>query len=389
MAVTAKVGKVAIMGFTENILVEIGCVRAAIGERLRGTAYSRSHWEKPKRRRRLNKLGGIDAETGRTATTISYVALRRMSNRLVVTVCTISIGRPKPMFTTAEADACRRLLELALQEDLGANGDLTSLAVIPPNLPGRAALVVRSAGVVAGLPAAQQTFSIIDPQLSFQIMLPDGSAVSAGAVLAVVSGSMRSILAGERTALNFLQRLSGVATATALYVKAAANPRCKVLDTRKTTPGWRVLEKYAVRCGGGHNHRMGLGDGILIKDNHLAALGGGTNAVAEAVRLARQKYGAAFPLEIEVDDLIQFDAALAARPDIVLLDNMNPDQLREAVRRRNATAPGVQLEASGGVTLITIHSIAETGVDRVSVGALTHSAPALDIGLDYKLDGEW
>ncbi|HBI44424.1 MAG TPA: carboxylating nicotinate-nucleotide diphosphorylase [Planctomycetales bacterium] len=293
------------------------------------------------------------------------------------------------MFTTAEADACRRLLELALQEDLGANGDLTSLAVIPPNLPGRAALVVRSAGVVAGLPAAQQTFSIIDPQLSFQIMLPDGSAVSAGAVLAVVSGSMRSILAGERTALNFLQRLSGVATATALYVKAAANPRCKVLDTRKTTPGWRVLEKYAVRCGGGHNHRMGLGDGILIKDNHLAALGGGTNAVAEAVRLARQKYGAAFPLEIEVDDLIQFDAALAARPDIVLLDNMNPDQLREAVRRRNATAPGVQLEASGGVTLITIHSIAETGVDRVSVGALTHSAPALDIGLDYKLDGEW
>jgi nicotinate-nucleotide pyrophosphorylase (carboxylating) len=292
------------------------------------------------------------------------------------------------MFTAAEADACRRLLELALQEDLGANGDLTSQAVIPPDLPGRAALVVRSAGVVAGLPAAQQTFSIIDPQLSFQVMLPDGSVVSAGAALAVVSGSMQSILAGERTALNFLQRLSGVATATALYVKAAANPRCKVLDTRKTTPGWRLLEKYAVRCGGGHNHRMGLGDGILIKDNHLAALGGGTNAVAEAVRLARQKYGAAYPLEIEVDDFIQLDAALAALPDIVLLDNMNPDQLREAVRRRNATAPGVQLEASGGVTLTTIRGIAETGVDRVSVGALTHSAPALDIGLDYKVDGE-
>jgi nicotinate-nucleotide pyrophosphorylase (carboxylating) len=292
------------------------------------------------------------------------------------------------MFTAAEADACNRLLELALQEDLGANGDLTSQAVIPPDLPGRAALVVRSAGVVAGLPAAQQTFSIIDPQLSFQVMLPDGSVVSAGAALAVVSGSMQSILAGERTALNFLQRLSGVATATALYVKAAANPRCKVLDTRKTTPGWRLLEKYAVRCGGGHNHRMGLGDGILIKDNHLAALGGGTNAVAEAVRLARQKYGAAYPLEIEVDDFIQLDAALAALPDIVLLDNMNPDQLREAVRRRNATAPGVQLEASGGVTLTTIRGIAETGVDRVSVGALTHSAPALDIGLDYKVDGE-
>jgi nicotinate-nucleotide pyrophosphorylase (carboxylating) len=291
------------------------------------------------------------------------------------------------MFTAAETDACRRLLDLALQEDLGANGDLTSQAVIPPNLPGRAALIARSTGVVAGLPAAQQTFAIVDPQLSFQVMLPDGSTVSAGALLAVVSGSMRSILAGERTALNFLQRLSGVATATALYVKTAANPRCKVLDTRKTTPGWRLLEKYAVRCGGGHNHRMGLGDGVLIKDNHLAAVGGGTEAVAEAVRLARQKYGAAYPLEIEVDDLIQLDAALAARPDIVLLDNMKPDQLREAVRRRNATASSTQLEASGGVTLSTIHSIAATGVDHVSVGALTHSAPALDIGLDYKVDG--
>jgi nicotinate-nucleotide pyrophosphorylase (carboxylating) len=290
------------------------------------------------------------------------------------------------MFTAAEADACRRLLDLALQEDLGANGDLTSQAVIPPDLPGRAALVARSAGVIAGLPAAQHAFAIVDPQLSFQVMLADGSTVTAGAVLAVVSGSMRSILAGERTALNFLQRLSGVATATALYVKAAANPRCKVLDTRKTTPGWRLLEKYAVRCGGGHNHRMGLGDGVLIKDNHLAAVGGGTEAVAAAVRLARQKYGDAYPLEIEVDDLIQLDAALAARPDIVLLDNMKPDQLREAVRRRNATAPGVQLEASGGVTLATIQGIAATGVDRVSVGALTHSAPALDIGLDYKAD---
>ncbi len=291
------------------------------------------------------------------------------------------------MFTTAETDACNRLLELAIQEDLGANGDLTSQAVIPPELPGRAALVVRSAGVVAGLPAARQTFAIVDPQLLFQEIVPDGAAVASGAVLAVVSGSMRSILAGERTALNFLQRLSGVATATALYVRAAANPRCKVLDTRKTTPGWRLLEKYAVRCGGGKNHRMGLGDGILIKDNHLAAVGGGMNAVAEAVRLARQNYGEAHPLEIEVDDLTQFDAALATRPDIILLDNMNLDRLREAVRRRNATAPGVQLEASGGVTLTTIHGIAETGVDRVSVGALTHSAPALDIGLDYKVDG--
>jgi nicotinate-nucleotide pyrophosphorylase (carboxylating) len=291
------------------------------------------------------------------------------------------------MFTAAEADACNRLLELALQEDFGANGDLTSEAVIPPDLPGRAALVVRSAGVVAGLPAARQTFALIDPQLSFREIIADGAAVSDGVVLAVVSGSMRSILAGERIALNFLQRLSGVATATAHYVKATANPRCKVLDTRKTTPGWRLLEKYAVRRGGGHNHRMGLGDGILIKDNHLAAVGGGAHAVAEAVRLARQKYGTAFPLEIEVDDLNQFEAALTAKPDMILLDNMDLDQLREAVRRRNAAAPGVLLEASGGVTLATIHGIAETGVDRVSVGAVTHSAPALDIGLDYKADG--
>ena len=289
------------------------------------------------------------------------------------------------MFTVAEADACRRLIDLALQEDLGANGDLTSLAVIPADLAGRAALVVRSAGVVAGLPAAQHTFAVIDSQLSFESRIADGSPVAPGAVLAVVSGRMRSILAGERTALNFLQRLSGVATQTARYVQAAAGLPCKVLDTRKTTPGWRLLEKYAVRRGGGHNHRMGLSDGVLIKDNHLAAVGGGTGAVAEAVRLARERYGSRYPLEIEVDDLVQLDSALAARPDVVLLDNMKPDLMREAVRRRNATAPGVQLEASGGVTLTTLRAIAETGVDRVSVGALTHSAIALDIALDYQI----
>ena len=288
------------------------------------------------------------------------------------------------MFTDTETNACRRLIDLALEEDLGAEGDLTSRAVIPPELPGRAALVARSAGVVAGLPAARQTFAVIDPQLSFQTLVPDGSAVAPGTVLAVVGGRMRSILTGERTALNFLQRLSGVATQTAKYVQAVAGLPCQVLDTRKTTPGWRRLEKYAVRRGGGHNHRMGLGDGVLIKDNHLAAVGGGPAAVAEAVRLARALYGSRFPLEIEVDDLEEFDAALAARPDIVLLDNMKPDLLREAVRRRNATASGVLLEASGGVTLATLRAIAETGVDCVSVGALTHSAVALDIALDYQ-----
>ncbi len=287
------------------------------------------------------------------------------------------------MFTAAEATACRRLLDLALEEDLGANGDLTSLAVIPPDTPGRAALVARADGVVAGLPAAEMTFSAVDPQLSFQTRIADGTAVQPGAVLAVVSGRMRSILTGERTALNFLQRLSGVATATARYVQAAAGLPCQVLDTRKTTPGWRLLEKYAVRCGGGHNHRMGLGDGVLIKDNHLAAVGG-PGAVAKAVRRAREMFGTRFPLEIEVDNLTQLDAALSARPDVVLLDNMKPDLMREAVRRRNAAAPSVLLEASGGVTLATLRAVAETGVDRVSVGALTHSAPALDVALDYE-----
>jgi nicotinate-nucleotide pyrophosphorylase (carboxylating) len=288
------------------------------------------------------------------------------------------------VFTLAETNACNRLVRWALEEDLGGRGDLTSLAVVPEGLAGRAALVARSPGVVAGLPAARLTFSAVDPAVSFEERVADGAAVAPGAVLAVVAGPMRAILTGERTALNFVQRLSGVATVTRRYVEAVAGLPCRVLDTRKTTPGWRLLEKYAVRCGGGHNHRMGLGDGVLIKDNHLAAVGGGPHAVAEAVRLAREKYGTTFPLEIEVDDLDQLDAALAARPDMVLLDNMPPDVLREAVRRRNAAAPGVLLEASGGVNLKTIRAIAEAGVDRVSVGALTHSAPALDIGLDYQ-----
>ncbi len=176
-----------------------------------------------------------------------------------------------------------------------------------------------------------------------------------------------------------MQRLSGIATLTRRYVDAVVGLPCQVLDTRKTTPGWRLLEKYAVRQGGGHNHRMGLYDGILIKDNHLAAMSG-TGSIAEAIRIARST---PLPCEVEVDTLEQLDQALAAKPDIVLLDNMSPDQMRKAVRLRDAVAPHVQLEASGGVTLESIRGIAETGVDRISVGALTHSAPALDIALDY------
>jgi nicotinate-nucleotide pyrophosphorylase (carboxylating) len=287
------------------------------------------------------------------------------------------------MFTAAESEACRRLIAWALQEDLNDAGDLTSQAVIPPDLPGQAVLVARQAGVLAGLSAAELTFARVDATLTFEALRQDGASLKAGARLAVVRGRMRSILAGERTVLNFVQRLSGVATLTRRYVEEVAGLSVQVLDTRKTTPGWRLLEKYAVRCGGGHNHRMGLYDGILIKDNHLAALAGHSDPITEAVRLARHKHGTAIPLEIEVDTLDQLEIALQARPDIVLLDNLSPSQLREAVRRRDAVAPGVRLEASGGVRLETIRAIAETGVERISVGALTHSAPALDIALDY------
>jgi nicotinate-nucleotide pyrophosphorylase (carboxylating) len=221
----------------------------------------------------------------------------------------------------------------------------------------------------------------VDPNLVFTPSVEDGAQVGRGTLLAVVAGPLRSILAAERTALNFLQRLSGIATLTRKFVAAAAGTRAKLLDTRKTTPGWRLLEKYAVRCGGGVNHRVGLYDGILIKDNHLAGLGGDVRRAVEAARTHPGNEG--IPVEVEVDTLDQLEVALAVRADIVLLDNMSLDQLRTAVARRDAIAPDVLLEASGGVNLNTVQEIAATGVDRISVGALTHSAVALDIGLDY------
>ncbi len=285
-------------------------------------------------------------------------------------------------FTAAEAATCSSLLDLALAEDLGTCGDRTSLAMIPAEATATAGFVARSPGVVAGLPASAMVCLAVDPSLSFDPVLSDGSRLEPGTLLATLSGSLRSILAAERTALNFLQRLSGVASLTRLFVDATTAFHAKVLDTRKTTPGWRLLEKYAVRCGGGANHRIGLYDGILIKDNHLAGIGGD---VRRAVELARAYPGnAGLPVEVEVDTLDQFECALAVRADIVLLDNMTLDQLRAAVARRNAVASGVLLEASGGVSLTTIRDIAATGVDRISVGAITHSAPALDIGLDYR-----
>jgi nicotinate-nucleotide pyrophosphorylase (carboxylating) len=287
------------------------------------------------------------------------------------------------VFTDAETAACSRLIALALEEDLDTTGDLTSQAVIPEDLLGRAAFVARAPGVLAGLPAAALVCAAVEPRLHFTPLKADGGAVTPGEHLATVAGPMRGILAAERTALNFLQRLGGVATQTRRHVETVAGLPCRILDTRKTTPGWRLLEKYAVRQGGGHNHRMGLYDGILIKDNHLAALGPGTTSITRAVRSARAHAGHSVPLEIEVDSLEQLDEALRCAPDIVLLDNMTLEQMREAVRRRNAAAPGVLLEASGGVTLAKLRSIAETGVDRISIGALTHSAVALDMALDY------
>ncbi len=274
-------------------------------------------------------------------------------------------------------------MQLALDEDLKPAGDITSQAVIPADLWGKAAFVARSPGVIAGLPAVALVLAAVEERLNFELAISDGTSVSAGTMLATMAGPMRGLLAAERTALNFLQRLSGVATVTRRYVDLVADLPVQILDTRKTTPGWRLLEKYAVRCGGGHNHRVGLFDGVLIKDNHLAALGDPISAVTRAVALARQHVGTSVPVEVEVDTLDQFDAALAAEPDIVLLDNMSLDQMREAVRRRNAATRKVLLEASGGVNLSTVRGIAETGVHRISVGALTHSAPALDIALDY------
>jgi nicotinate-nucleotide pyrophosphorylase (carboxylating) len=276
---------------------------------------------------------------------------------------------------------------MALTEDLGGIGDRTSEATIPSEAKGSARFRARAAGVLAGLPVVAMladTFNLGD---GWQPTRADGDAIAPGDEIARIYGPMRSILILERTALNFLQRLSGIASATSRYVAAVASTRAQILDTRKTTPGWRALEKYAVRCGGGANHRFGLYDAVLIKDNHLAWLldaGQAADPIAAAVSAARATSPAGLTIEVEVDTLDQLDAALACRPDIVLVDNLGPTALAEAVRRRDAHAPGVLLEASGGVTLETVRALAEAGVDRISIGALTHSAPALDIALDVE-----
>jgi nicotinate-nucleotide pyrophosphorylase (carboxylating) len=268
-------------------------------------------------------------------------------------------------------------VQSALQED-GAFNDLTTIATIVSDRRARARLVAREAGVIAGVPLALEAFRLLDAKVSIRVDREDGSAVYPGAPVLYVTGHARALLSAERVALNFLQRLSGIASLTAKYVACVAGTGASILDTRKTTPGWRALEKYAVRAGGGVNHRMHLASAVLIKDNHLAALDGD---VAVAVGRARELAPAGVRVEVECDRLEQVQAALDAGADIILLDNMSLDLMRECVALVNGRAT---TEASGGVNLQTVRGIAETGVDWISVGALTHSAPSMDLGLDFE-----
>ncbi len=289
------------------------------------------------------------------------------------------------------ADDCRQIIRLAVREDLERLYDWTTLALAPQGAQGRARIVARESGVVAGLRAVEVAIDEMQLDVRWTPALEDGAELASGVCLGELAGSTRDLLTGERTLLNLIGRLSGVATQTRRFVDAIAGTGARVYDTRKTTPGWRRLEKYAVRCGGGHNHRTGLFDAVLIKDNHLAQgklAATPAEALAQARRFVREtlqndEQYERMIFEVEVDTLEQLEQVLPAGPDIVLLDNMTPDELRQAVARRNAINPQVELEASGGVNLHTIRALAETGVERISVGALTHAAVSLDVGLDW------
>jgi nicotinate-nucleotide pyrophosphorylase (carboxylating) len=307
------------------------------------------------------------------------------------------------------------ILKLAIREDLGDVGDWTTNSLVDENALGSAAIVARKPGVVAGLPTVAMTLVAVDPRLEWLPQLEDGQPVGPGTCAGVIRGPVRGMLSAERIVLNLVCRLSGIASLTRKYVEAVAGTGAKIYDTRKTTPGWRRLEKYAVRCGGGWNHRGGLFEAVLIKDNHLAWGGekvfsggelrqpsppaplpkgeGSMNYTpAEAVQIARRYVEKHRPsgsensmiVEVEVDTLEQLQEVLPVGPDIVLLDNMSPEKLRQAVAIRNRMNSAVELEASGGIDLQTIRAVAESGVERISVGALTHSAIALDFGLDWR-----
>jgi nicotinate-nucleotide pyrophosphorylase (carboxylating) len=273
------------------------------------------------------------------------------------------------------------IVELALAEDIGT-GDVTTLSTVPAGARARGTMLAKASGVISGLEAAAYTFRRVDPEIVFTPLVKDGDAVERGTLVAEMSGPARGLLIGERVALNLLQRLSGVATLTAKFVAETAGTKAKVVDTRKTTPGLRVLEKAAVRHGGGHNHRVGLSDGVLIKDNHLAAIGG-PDRVTKAIEAARAFAPHTIKVEVEVTNLDEVRQAVAARADIILLDNMDLATMQEAV---GIIAGRALVEASGNVRLETVRAIAETGVDLISAGALTHSAPALDISLNFALN---
>jgi nicotinate-nucleotide pyrophosphorylase (carboxylating) len=274
----------------------------------------------------------------------------------------------------------RATVRLALAEDIGS-GDATTLATVPANATAKAVMRAREPLVVAGIGFAEIAFRELSPKIKIEMLARDGQRIAAGKTLLKISGPARAILTAERVALNFVQRLSGVATLTSQFVGAIRGTRAQILDTRKTTPGWRRFEKYAVACGGGKNHRLGLFDMILIKDNHLAALRNEKpSAIAAAVARARKKFPK-LKIEVEADTLKQVEQAVDASADFILLDNMDLKQLRQAVKIVNGRA---QTEASGGVNLKTVRAIAKTGVDFISVGALTHSARAVDIGLDFE-----
>jgi len=290
-----------------------------------------------------------------------------------------------------DAEPIARLIALALEEDLGQAGDVTG-RVLPESATCRGTIVFRQPGVLAGLPLAERILARLDPTARLTRLAQDGERLAAGQPAATIEGDARGVLAAERTVLNFLQRLSGTATATRAFADAVAGTAARVFDTRKTCPGWRLLEKYAVRAGGGANHRMGLYDQVLIKDNHLAVWGGEA-AVPQVVARAREAAPAGTPVEVEVTTAEGALAAARAGADIVLLDNFEPEALAAVVRavREDAGARGApppELEASGGISLETIRAFAEAGVDRISTGWITHSAPALDIALDLELRAE-
>ena len=283
--------------------------------------------------------------------------------------------------TTLTPRALREMVSAFLAEDLG-RGDLTTLATVNPEARTRGRFLAKQPCVIAGLEVARAVFAELDPHVTMEARVTEGEEASAGAIIATLHGRARAMLSGERVALNILQRLSGVATLTRRYVSLVQGTRARIIDTRKTTPGLRLLEKYAVTVGGGHNHRMGLDDGVLIKDNHIALAGG----LREAIYAARQSVAHMHKIQVEVEDLDQLREALKLGVDALLLDNMDPARTREAVAlvRRSPDGERIVIESSGGINLATAREYAEAGVDLISVGALTHSAPSVDISLELE-----